>query len=57
MTQGALQIKIAQFLFSYRTTPQSTTGVSPAELLMERKLRSAFDLIYRTEWREHKRIP
>ena len=27
------------FLFQYRTTPQATTGMSPAELLMGRKLR------------------
>ena len=29
-----LHERIAQFLFSYRITPQSTTGQSPAELLM-----------------------
>ena len=27
------------FLFQYRVTPHTVTGVSPAELLMERKLR------------------
>ena len=37
MKYGTLQTKISRFLFSYRTTPQSTTGVSPAELLMGRK--------------------
>ena len=37
--------KLARFLFSYRITLQSTTGVLPAELLMERRLRSALDLV------------
>ena len=45
MTQGTLKQKLARFLFSYRTTPHSTTGVSPAELLMNRKLKSALDLL------------
>ena len=33
--------KLARFLFIYRITPQSTTGVSPAELLMGSRLKSA----------------
>ena len=45
MTEGSLKQKLARFLFSYRTTPQSTTGVSPAELLMNKKLRSVLDLL------------
>ena len=45
MTEGSLRQKLARFLFSYRITPQSTTGVSPAELLMGRKLRSVLDLL------------
>ena len=45
MKYGTLQTKISGFLFSYRTTPQSTTGVSLAELLMGKKLRTAFDLL------------
>ena len=43
---GSLESKLARFLFRYRITPQSTTGVSPAELLMGRKLRSHFDLLF-----------
>jgi len=42
---GTLTDKIARFLFSYHTTPQSTTGVTPAELLMNQKLQSQLDLI------------
>ncbi len=45
MTEGTLTDKIARFLFSYRITPQTTTGVSPAELLMGRTLRSRLDLL------------
>ena len=45
MTEGTLKQKLARFLFSYRTTPHSTTGVCPAELLMNRKLKSALDLV------------
>ncbi|XP_011408362.1 PREDICTED: uncharacterized protein K02A2.6-like [Amphimedon queenslandica] len=32
--EGPLQKRIARFLFSYRITPQSITGLLPAELLM-----------------------
>lgn len=40
-----LEAKVSKFLFSYRITPHSTTGLSPAEMLMSRRLRSAFDLL------------
>ena len=33
------------FLLKYRTTPQTATGVSPAELLMGRKLHTHLDLL------------
>ena len=45
MTEGSLKQNLARFLFSYRKTPQSTTAVSPAELLMNRKLQSVLDLL------------
>ena len=45
MTEGSLRQKMARFLFNYRITHQSTTGVSPFELLMNRKLRSVLDLL------------
>ena len=38
MEEGSVQTKLSRFLLSYRTTPHSTTGVPPAELLMKRKL-------------------
>ena len=34
-----------KFLFKYRVTPHSTTGVSPAELLFKRKLRCRLNLL------------
>ena len=36
-TSGDIETRLARFLFSYRTTPHTTTGVSPAELLLGRK--------------------
>ena len=41
-----LQDKICRFLFSYHNTPQSTTGVTPSELLLGRKMRSPLDLLH-----------
>ena len=32
---SSLETRISHFLFKYRTTPHTTTGVSPAELLMD----------------------
>ena len=43
---GSLESKISKFLFSYRITPQSTTGLAPAEILLGRRPRSRFDLLH-----------
>jgi hypothetical protein len=40
-----LQELLSRFLFDNRNTPHSTTGRSPAELMMGRRLRSRLDLI------------
>ncbi|XP_062864462.1 uncharacterized protein K02A2.6-like [Trichomycterus rosablanca] len=45
MAGGTIETKLARVLFNYRITPHTTTGHSPAELLMSRKLRSTFDLL------------
>ena len=37
--------KLADFLIAYRNTPHSTTGVSPAQLLLGRPLRTRLDLV------------
>ncbi|XP_033992114.1 uncharacterized protein K02A2.6-like [Trematomus bernacchii] len=47
MKGETLQTRLSRFLFSYRITPHATTGVSPAELMMSRRLRSALDLMPR----------
>ena len=36
---------LSSFLLSYRTTPHSTTNVTPAELFMNRNIRTRLDLI------------
>ena len=41
-----LQLSMDRFLFNYRMTPHSTTGVSPGELMFGRKLRCRLDLLY-----------
>ena len=42
---GSIKQKLAQFLFSYRNTPNSTTGQTPAELMFKRRLRTRLDLL------------
>ena len=36
---------LTRFLFQYRITPHSTTGITPAELLMGRKPKARLDLL------------
>ena len=45
-TTGSLETRINRFLFHYRSTPHSTTGVIPAELLICRRLRTHLDLMH-----------
>ena len=44
-SKGSLSDRISHILFYNHITPQSTTGLSPAELLQRRRLRSRLDLI------------
>lgn len=44
--ESSLKEKIAQVLFSYRVTPQTTTGLSTAELLQGGKLRCSLDVLH-----------
>ena len=41
-----LESCLMRFLFRYRMTPRASTGVSPAELLMGRRLRSHLSMIH-----------
>ena len=43
--QGHIRNRLAQILLTYRLTPQTTTGVSPSELLLGRRSRSRLDLL------------
>ena len=43
-TNMSIKHRLANFLLRYRSTPHSTTGVTPAELLMRRRLRTRLSL-------------
>ena len=43
---GSLETRLSRFLFKYRITPHTTTGRSPAELLLGRQPRSRLDLLH-----------
>ncbi len=45
MRGETLETRVSRLLFSYRITPQTTTGLSPSEMMMSRRLRSTFDLL------------
>ena len=44
-TVGTMEERLAKVLMAYRTTPQSTTGVTPAELLQGRRIRKRLDML------------
>ena len=46
LTTGSLEARVARFLFTYRITPQTTTGISPSELLLGHRLRCHLDFIH-----------
>lgn len=45
VTSGSITTRPAKVLFTYRITPQGTTGISPAELLLGRRPRTRLDLL------------
>lgn len=45
MSGGTLQERVTRWLANYRLTPNSTTGRSPAEMLLRRQPKSRLDLI------------
>ena len=51
---GTLQTKLSRFLFHYRLTPNTTTGVAPAELLLTRRPRSHLDSVVPHAWLKNK---
>ena len=46
LKEGTVETKLSRFLLKYRLTPHSTTGRSPAELLLGRQPRSRLDLLH-----------
>ncbi len=46
MSGASVETNISRFLFQYRITPQTTTGLAPAEMLLGRKLKSHLDLLH-----------
>jgi len=45
LKEGTLNSRLSRFLLRYRITPHSSTGVSPAQLMWGRTLRSQLDLL------------
>ncbi|XP_061715604.1 uncharacterized protein LOC133523868 [Cydia pomonella] len=45
--EGTLQDKLYRFLMMYRKTPNSATGLSPAEMMFKRLYRTRIDLVKR----------
>ena len=45
VTEGKINTRLAKILFAYHITPQSTTGVSPSELLLIRRPHCRLDLV------------
>ena len=46
LREGTVETKLSCFLSQYRLTPHTTTGRSPAELLLGRQPRSRLDLLH-----------
>ncbi len=43
--EESVKSRLAKFLYAYRLTPQTTTGVAPAEALLGRRPRSKLDIL------------
>ena len=43
--EGSLQTKLSRFLFQYRLLPHTTTGMSPSELLIGKRMHFLLDLV------------
>ena len=57
INNGSINTRLTKVLLAYRTTPQSTTGLTPAEMILGHKPRTHLDLIKphiaeRVEWKQ-----
>jgi hypothetical protein len=57
VTEGTMSSRLAKILLAYRVTPQTTTGMAPAEPLLGRRPRTRLDLLKphtaeRVEWKQ-----
>ena len=54
VTEGTLNTRLSKVLFTYRTTPQSSTGLSPADLLLHYKPLTRLDFFRQclVKWRK-----
>ncbi len=50
--EGSLNTRLSRFLFNYRAVPHSVTGVSPAEMMFGRPMRTSLDLLKKGVRRE-----
>ena len=48
VTDGTMNLRLAKILLTYRVTPQSTTGLAPAEVFLGRRPRTRLDI--RQRW-------
>ena len=46
MSKGSIEQKVTRFLIKYRSTPSTVTGLSPAELMLGRKIKTRIDLVH-----------
>ena len=52
ITNGTLDERLSNILFPYHTTPQSTTGQTPEELMFGRHIQAKFDLLIPSDSKE-----
>ena len=43
---GPIDVRLSRFLLQYSVTPQTTTGLSPSQLLMGRTIRTCLDALH-----------
>ena len=44
-TEGTVEARLYRFLLNYHKIPQSTTGMTPSEVMLQRRLRTRIDLV------------